>query len=78
MGVTCRPHTTTKEDPQRGKPMPRDIQPRFSRVLVARLAVLTAFTLLALGAPPATEAASTPISSCRCLILLIEKTPMNG
>jgi peptide/nickel transport system substrate-binding protein len=42
--------------------MPRDIQPRlswqprFSLVLVARLAVLAAFTLLALVAPPATEA----------------------
>src|SRR3984893_10384303 len=56
MGVTCRPHTTTKEDPQRGKPMPRGIQPRFSVVLVAPLAVLATFTLLALLAPPATEA----------------------
>src|SRR6266852_1227627 len=36
--------------------MPRDIQPRFSLVLVARLAVLTAFTLLALVAPLAVEA----------------------
>jgi peptide/nickel transport system substrate-binding protein len=42
--------------------MPRGIQPRlswqprFSLVLVAPLAVLTAFTLLALLAPPATEA----------------------
>jgi peptide/nickel transport system substrate-binding protein len=40
-------------DPQRGKPMPRDIQPRFSLVLVAGLAVLTTFTLLVLVASPA-------------------------
>src|ERR1700726_4345710 len=28
------------------------------------------------SAPPATEAASTPNSSCWCLFLLIEKTPL--
>src|SRR5260370_41289518 len=56
MGVRCRPNTTIKADLQRGKPMPRDIQPRFSLVLLACLAFLTAFTLWALVGSPAAEA----------------------